>query len=159
MVDPFLLVTTLTDLIRDIPEMSDLMDKDPVGNIQPYVDQFAAYASQAVKVRDMTPPAVLVSYMGTYPGGNGADEMAWWTHRVSIAIKTGTQTPEQPSAYTQVYRAIVKGVPASRGIQMGQLQVLDNLNPMDLPSLERRNDPEGIDYFEMILTFTEIGDD
>jgi hypothetical protein len=29
---------------------------------------------------------------------------------------------------------------------------------MDLPLIERRTDAEGLDYFEIPLSFTEIGD-
>jgi hypothetical protein len=30
---------------------------------------------------------------------------------------------------------------------------------MDLPSIQRQTDSEGLDYFEVPLSFTEIGDD
>ena len=31
--------------------------------------------------------------------------------------------------------------------------------PMDLPIIQRQTDAEGLDYFEVPITFTEIGDD
>ena len=30
---------------------------------------------------------------------------------------------------------------------------------MDLPSIERQTDAEGLDYFQVAMTFTEIGDE
>ena len=31
--------------------------------------------------------------------------------------------------------------------------------PMDLPQIQRQTDAEGLDYFEVPITFTEIGDE
>ena len=156
MIDSAELERTLVALIQQIPEIGPLMGDDPVGNVEAYIDQFAKYASLQLFIRDMQPPHIVVGYMGTQPGGSS--QMTAWTHSVGISIKTGQQTAEQPSAYTQVFQAIWKGIPSSGTDPLSQIPVLPNLLPMNVPSLERRNDPEGLDYFEAVLSFEEIGD-
>ena len=42
-----------------------------------------------------------------------------------------------------------------------QIWPIDKLipDPMDLPSIQRQTDAEGLDYFEVPISFTEIGDE
>jgi len=42
---------------------------------------------------------------------------------------------------------------------MNNTTVHPSCYPMDLPSILRQTDAEGLDYFEVPITFTEIGDD
>ena len=54
---------------------------------------------------------------------------------------------------------IVKGVPEQFGHQMLNVQIHPSCHPMDLTSIQRQTDAEGLDYFEVSITFTEIGYD
>jgi hypothetical protein len=45
------------------------------------------------------------------------------------------------------------------GVPMVNATVHPSCYPMDLPLVQRQTDAEGLDYFEVPLTFTEMGDD
>ncbi len=65
---------------------------------------------------------------------------------------------EEPTAYYRLFRLITKGVP-SADVVMLNATVHPSCYPMDLPMIQRQTDAEGLDYFEVPITFTEIGDD
>jgi hypothetical protein len=54
---------------------------------------------------------------------------------------------------------ITKGVPASAGVSMINSTVHSSCYPMDVPSIQRATDAEGLDYFELSMSFTKAGDD
>ena len=49
--------------------------------------------------------------------------------------------------------------PDSADVAMLNATVHPSCYPMDLPTIQRQTDAEGLDYFEVPITFTEIGDD
>ena len=64
-----------------------------------------------------------------------------------------------PAAYYRLFRLITKGMPGGAGIPMSNVTVHPSCYPMDLPSIQRQTDAEALEYFEVQMTFTEIGDD
>ena len=62
-------------------------------------------------------------------------------------------------AYYKLFRLITKGVPAGSAVPMLNATVHGSCHPMDLPLIQRQTDAEGVDYFEVPITFTEIGDE
>jgi hypothetical protein len=81
-----------------------------------------------------------------------------WKHQVTLFLRVGENA--DPSAYYAVFRLIIKGTPVTTGdVQMINLTVHASCYPMDLPQIQRQTDAEGLDYFEVPLSFTEIGDD
>ena len=65
----------------------------------------------------------------------------------------------RPLPYYRMFRLITKGVPAQPAQPMLNATVHPSCQPMDLPAIQRQTDAEGLDYFEVPITFTEIGDD
>lgn len=66
---------------------------------------------------------------------------------------------DPPTAYYRLFRLITKGAPASAGVVMINATVHASCYPMDVPSIQRATDAEGLDYFEVSMSFTEIGDE
>jgi hypothetical protein len=66
---------------------------------------------------------------------------------------------DPPTAYYRLFRLITKGIPASGTAPMLYTTVHPSCHPMDLPLIQRQTDAEGLDYFEVPLTFTEMGDE
>ena len=66
---------------------------------------------------------------------------------------------DPPTAYYRLFRLITKGVPASAGVPMLNATVHPSCYAMDLPMIQRQTDAEGLDYFEVPITFTEAGDE
>ena len=78
-------------------------------------------------------------------------------HAVPAARETFDGDP--PTPYYRMFRLITKGVPTASGERCSNTTVHPSCYPMDLPSIQRQTDAEGLDYFEVPLSFTEIGDE
>jgi hypothetical protein len=157
MIDPSTLIDSLVMLLRDIPDLVMEMSGDP-DRIYAYHDQYPKQASLALAIHQMPTPGILAAWKGSGPGLFGGVDV--WQHRLTLHLRAReTFEGDPPTSYYRLYRLIVKGVPASVGVPMLQATVHPSLYPMDPPSIERETDAEGLDYFEMHLTFTEIGDD
>ena len=84
-----------------------------------------------------------------------------WKHQVTLFLraKETSRGRPTPTAYYRLFRLITKGVPTAAGVEMLNATVQTSCYPMDLPSIQRQTDAEGLDYFEVPLSFTEIGDE
>jgi hypothetical protein len=99
----------------------------------------------------------MVAWQGTAPGSFGSNEV--WKHQLSLFLRAReTAEGDPPTAYYTLFRLITKGVPTGAGVPMNFLNVHSSCYPMDTPAVQRQTDPEGMDYFEVTMTFTEIGD-
>ncbi|HWR52544.1 MAG TPA: hypothetical protein VN428_15645 [Bryobacteraceae bacterium] len=154
MINPSDLVNNLVALLREIPEMSAEMSSDPE-RIYAYHDQFPARVSVAQAIHDMPAPSLMAVWMGTAPGMLGGVDV--WKHSVTLYLRAGEGGG--PTAYYRLFRLITKGVPASTGVEMLNATVHPSCYPMDLPMIQRQTDAEGVDYFEVPMTFTEAGDE
>ena len=65
---------------------------------------------------------------------------------------------DPPTAYYRLFDLIVNGVPAGGALKMLYTTVHPHCHPMDLPSIQRATDEQGTDYFEVMMSFTEMGD-
>lgn len=157
MIDPSLLVDNLVALLRDIPELVAEMGGD-AQRIFAYHDQYPKRASLAAAIHDMPAPGIMAAWQGTTPGAFGGMEV--WKHQVTLYLRAReTYDGDPPTAYYRLFRLITKGVPTSMGIPLMNATVHGACHPMDLPLIQRQTDAEGLDYFEVPLTFTEMGDD
>ena len=96
-------------------------------------------------------------WQGTASGAFGGVDV--WKHQVTLYLRAPEILDgDPPTAYYQMFRAITKSVPASSDVPMNVVTVHPSCYPMDLPSIARQTDAEGLDYFEVAVTFTEIGD-
>jgi len=92
------------------------------------------------------------------PGNWGSGEA--WRHELVLYLRAReTFEADPPTAYYRLFRLIVKGMPGDESQSIQHLQVHNSCNPMDTPSITRGTDVEGVDYFEVSMSFTETGDD
>jgi hypothetical protein len=157
MIDTSVLVDNLVAALRDVPELVDEMGGDPE-RIFAYHDQYPKRISLAHALHSMPAPATMAVWQGTTPGTFGGFDV--WKHQVSLFLRAReTFDGDAPTAYYRMFRLITKGVPAQGGQAMLNTTIHPSCYPMDLPSIQRQTDAEGLDYFEVPITFTEIGDE
>lgn len=156
MIDTSELVTALVAMLRDIPELLIEMGGDPA-RIYAYHDEYPKYVSVAHAIHSMPAPSIMAVWMGTAPGSFGGVDV--WKHQVTLYLRAPeTLDGDPPAPYYRMFRLITKGAPAETGTEMLYATVHPSCYPMDLPLIQRQTDSEGLDYFEVPLTFTEIGD-
>jgi hypothetical protein len=157
MIDPSQLVTNLVAMLRDIPELISEMGGDPE-RIYAYHDQYPKRVSLAHAIHSMPAPAIMAVWQGTAPGSFGGMDV--WKHQFALYLRAReTADGDPPTAYYRLFRLITKGVPTAAGVPMLNATVHPSCYPMDLPMVQRQTDAEGLDYFEVPITFTEIGDE
>ncbi len=157
MINPAELVDNLVAMLRTIPDLVAEMDGDPE-RIYAYHDQYPKKASLAQAIHTMPAPAVMAVWQGTAPGTFGTVDV--WKHQVTLYLRAReTDESDPPAAYYRLFRLITKGVPAESEVPMLNATVHPSCYPMDLPLIQRQTDAEGLDYFEVPITFTEIGDE
>ena len=157
MIDPSEVVSNLVALLRDIPELVAEMGGDEQ-RIYTYHDQYPKRSSLAAAIHDMPAPGVMAAWQGTQPASFGGVDV--WRHQVTLYLRAReTFDGDPPTAYYRLFRLITKGVPASVGVQMMNATVHPSCHPMDLPLIQRQTDAEGLDYFEVPLSFMEMGDE
>jgi len=157
MIDPSTLIDSLVALLRDIPDLVMEVAGDPE-RIYAYHDQYPKRASLAYAIHQMPAPSIMAAWQGTAPGSFGGMDV--WKHHVVLYLRAReTFEGDPPTAYYRLFRLITKGVPASAGVPMINTTVHLSCYPMDLPQIQRQTDAEGLDYFEVPLSFTEMGDD
>jgi hypothetical protein len=108
----------------------------------------------------MPAPGILAVWQGTAPGSFGGVDV--WKHQVTLFLRARHSFEgdgETPAAYYRLFRLITKGVPTAAGVPMLNATVHPSCYPMDLPQIQRQTDAEGLDYFEVPITFTEAGDE
>ena len=133
------------------------MEGDPE-RIYAYHDQYPKRASLANAIHTMPAPGIMAVWQGTVPGRFGGVDV--WKHQVTLYLRAReTFDGDPPTAYYRLLRLITKGVPASAGVPLMNATIHPSCYPMDLPLIQRQTDAEGLDYFEVPMTFTEAGDD
>ncbi len=156
MIDPSELITNLVAMLRDVPDLVAEMNGD-FERIYAYHDQYPKNVSLVHAIHQMPAPSVMAVWQGTQPGLFGGVDV--WKHQVTLFLRAReTLSGDPPSAYYRLFRLITKGIPAAQGIAMLNVTVHPSCYPMDLPMVQRQTDAEGLDYFEVLLSFTEQGD-
>jgi hypothetical protein len=154
MINPSELITNLVGALRDIPDLVVEMGSD-AERIYPYHDSYPKKVSLVHAIHSMPAPALMVVWQGTQPGSFGGVDV--WKHQVTMFLRAReTFDGDARTAYYRLFRLITKGIPTAAGVEMLNVTVHPSCYPMDLP---RQTDAEGLDYFEVPLSFTEIGDD
>ena len=158
MIDPSELVDNLVAMLRDIPDLVAEMGGDPE-RIYAYHDSVPEEGQPGA--RD-PPDARAVDHGGL--AGHAARLVR--RHRrleaPGHAVPAGAGDVRRRPAHR-----LLPAVPADHQGRAGRGRRRPMLNatvhpscyPMDLPSIQRQTDAEGLDYFEVPLSFTEIGDD
>jgi hypothetical protein len=155
MIDPYELVDDLVAVLKDIEGLVSAMGEDDT-RIFAYRDSYPKQASLVHAIHTMPAPGCMAVWQGSGPGSFGGMDV--WKHQVTLFLRVGENA--DPSAYYALFRLITKGKPETTGdVEMINLTVNASCYPMDLPTIQRQTDAEGLDYFEVPLSFTEIGDD
>ncbi len=155
MIDTSPLINNFVALLRDVPDLIVEMAGDPA-RMYAYHDEYPVPVSLAQATHDMPAPSIMAVWLGMAPGTLGGVEV--WKHSVTLYLRAG-ESGGSSAPYYRMFRLITKGVPATAGVEMLNATVHPSCYPMDLPTIQRQTDAEGVDYFEMPITFTEIGDD
>jgi len=156
MINPAELVDALVAKLRAIPELVLEMEGDPE-RIFAYHDLYPKRASLPLAIYEMPVPSILVAWQGTTPGSFGAAEV--WKHNLSLYLRAReTLEGDPPTAYYRLFDLIVNGVPTGSALKMLYTTIHPRCHPMDLPSIQRATDEQGTDYFEVTVSFTEMGD-
>jgi len=157
LINPAELVDNLVAMLRAIPDLVAEMEGNPE-RIYAYHDHYPKKASLAQAIHTMPTPAVMAVWQGTAPGSFGNVDV--WKHQVTLYLRAReTDESDPPAAYYRLFRLITKGVPAGFDVPMLNVTVHPSCYPMDLPQIQRQTDAEGLDYFDVPITFTEIGDE
>jgi hypothetical protein len=131
------------------------------GAILPYQDRFPDQSNLRVAILQAEPGSILVVWQGSGPGKlNG---YIVWKHRFSLYVRA----PESDGtgSYAKLFWLIVNGVPSGGSLPLLHAPIHDACYPMDLelPTAQRNTlvvsaDGATIDYFEIQVSLTEIGD-
>jgi hypothetical protein len=157
MINPAEIVDNLVTLLRDIPDLVAEMEGN-ASRIFAYHDSFPRRSSLAAAIHGMPAPGIMAAWQGTQPSSFGSIDV--WRHQVTLYLRAReTFEGDPPTAYYRLFRLITKGVPVSAGVPMINATVHPSCHPMDVPSIARQTDAEGLDYFEVPLSFMEIGDE
>jgi len=155
MIDTSAIVNNLVALLRDIPELVTEMGGD-AARIYPYHDSYPKNISLVHAIHNMPAPSIMAVWQGTQPGAFGGVDV--WKHQVTLFLRAKEEATVG-TAYYRLFRLITKGVPTGTGVVMLNATVHPSCYPMDIPMIQRQSDAEGLDYFEVPLSFTEMGDD
>ena len=158
MINPGTLVGAIVAKLRAIPDLVTEMGGDAM-RIRPYHYRYPKEASLARALHDAGSPSILVVYRGTDPGRLNGGEV--WKHRFSLFMRSGEVVDSDPATagYYRLLELITKGVPTGGDGQPMLYTVIDSLcYPMDLPRTAAASDIEGVDFFEVQFSLTEIGD-
>jgi hypothetical protein len=102
-------------------------------------------------------PGIMVAWQGTQPGSFSAMDV--WKHQITLYLRSREMVEgDAPTSYYRLFRTLVKGIPAGTTTAMLDTVVHSSCYPMDIPMIQRQTDAEGLDYFEVPITFTEMGD-
>ena len=155
MIDASEIVNNLVTMLRDVPDLVTAVGSD-ANRIFAYHDSYPKNVSLAHALHQMPSPSIMVAWQGTQPGAFGGVDV--WRHQIALFLRAKEESTVG-TAYYKLFRLIVKGVPAATGIALENATVHSSCYAMDLPSIQRQTDAEGLDYFEVTLSFTETGDD
>jgi hypothetical protein len=157
MINPAVLVDAVVSALRNIPDLVAEVGGDPE-RINGYKDMPPDGISLDRAIYRMPARSVMVAWQEMAPGNFGQAEV--WKHHVSIYVRADDSNDLNANtiSFYRILRAIWKGQ-NSAGQALADYAVHDSFYPMDVPTIRRTPDVEGVDFFEVTASFTEIGDD
>jgi len=157
MLDPEVLTAAIVDTLRTIPDLVDAMGGDPA-NIFAHQYLYGEENSLAKAVAEMKAPSMLLAWKGTL-GGN-FNGMTVRKHPYELYIRTknvaGSLTPAGPGHVWW----LAMNKPVNGGtLNIRQIQIMDGVDIMDIPSVSHRQDEELADFFCGSMVIPEFGDE
>jgi len=159
MINPAHILDRLVAVLRDIPALVVEMGGDE-SRIRAYHDAYPTTTSYELAVARAPSPSIVVVWNGTGPDNMG--QLLVWRHDFSLFVRArrppaGAGAAAETGFY-KIHESLVEGVPAhGNGLRLVDYQILDGLYPMEPPSMERRSDAEGVNFFEVVISFKETG--
>jgi len=146
------LVDAFVDHLRRIPDLVAHLQGRPEA-IYAHHDRYPDVNSLALAVQQMEPGNVMVAWVGSQPSSG----MSWWKHQLKIFIRANVEefSGTSPDGYYEIVRLMFDGVPEGQTLEMRSIEPVDRVDPMSDWSIARSSDIEGVDYFEIDLTFNE----
>jgi hypothetical protein len=149
MIDGTLIRDALVAAWQTIPQLVALLAGD--------TSRIVAYAaegpsSEAILLGQIADaPKVFVRYDGFE---RAPDDPTPWTHQLTVAVRSNPAY----CTHEQLLLALINGIVPASGLPMKNHQVLDATYPPDIVSARREPDENGVDYFLLAMTVSEIGD-
>jgi len=157
MKDPGVIVDRLVVLLRAIPGLVAEMKGD-TERIKAYHDQYPERVSLPQAIIEAESPSILVAYTAATGGTFGLSDI--WKHTITLYLRSGPdQVGDPPTAYYKLFREIWKGVPTGQPRSLGEITISDDLHEMAPPDFGRVQDENGLDYWQVEMSFIERGDD
>jgi hypothetical protein len=156
MINPSEIAINLVDLLRSIPEL--VAEMGDAERIFAYHDRYPQNISLSLAIYRMPAPSIMVAWQGSGIGSFGI--AGAWKHRFSIYVRAGENLEDDPpTGYYRLARLILKGVPTGSPQPLLYTMVHPSCHAMEPGDFARQTDAEGVDYFELPVTFTEMGDE
>jgi len=136
---------------------------DNPSNIYGHAYQYGADKSLALAINNQSSPSILVAYLD-YLGGQFSG-MTVWKHRLTAYIRpknaaVGLTSSNTRAASPQHIFWLMMNSPVLGGEQnFRYIELTPGLALVDaMPSLTHQTDEQGADFFQVLMTFPEIGD-
>lgn len=160
MIDPSELVDNLVSALQDIGDLVAAVNGE-ADRICAYHDRYPDKTSLEQAIYEMRQPGIMVVWTGSSPGSRG--EFEAWKHDISIILRARPEAAyEEKYTYYSLFRSIWTGKADpddTEEVPLRYKSIHESCDPMDTPTIRRQTDAAGIDYFEVLISFTEIGDD
>jgi hypothetical protein len=161
MLDQVELVDAIVGKLQSIPALVAALGGGE-GNIKGHHYMWPSSSYLQAALVDMKAPGILVVWRETGPGNFGQSEV--WKHTFSLIVRPPEPTEENVD-YGNIFVLIVNGIPEDE-TACGNRLINEHIHPlcypMDVPTFTRQTlmvTPEAsLEYFEVRLTLTEIGD-
>ncbi len=149
MVDTNDIIDALILLLRDIPDLVKALGDDET-RIFAYKDEYPQSISLQQAIYDQSTPSVMLAFQARARASRG--DFATYRHDILVIIR-----PSSVADYASIAALISEGKPESVGLEICNIDVVDDCDPfgVDLPELRRESDENGIDYYTLLLSFNE----
>ena len=158
MTPPYQIADAIVAALCAIPPLAYQMGSEggSLPNIKAYHDAYPVANSIQHAIRNVPSPGMLVAYMGQDPQG----DYERYGHRFSVFMRMKTTgTEDSPLGYDSLVQVMLDGVPTGPNypeqLTFRLMAVHPNCDPMNAPTWERVTDVDGLDYFQIDLTYTE----
>jgi len=152
MVDLEDLTNALVDALRRVPELVAALGGDPM-RIMPYIDNNPDFNSLSAAAYEQEPGSVLVGWDDTQIT---EDEMPQWLHNHLFYVRA----QRKGVSALRLVTLLVNGVPdPGDGQRWRFCPVMEGVYRTEIPSIERIQDSEGVDYFAVHAATKETGDE
>jgi hypothetical protein len=163
MLNPNDILAAFVAKLREIPELVLELDGDPA-NIVAWYDRGCGGSSIGnlrTAIIQMPKPGILVVWEGSGPSGNRGQ---LWGHRFRVFLRAAPEyAGDSPRGYATLFYWLVNGIPQGEAQRLIDIRVHPSCDQMNVPNAQRSQlviDEAGntLDFFEVPITFNEIGD-